>query len=91
MSATEKDLPIKVFSGAPAEVVFLASLLNAAGVETNLTGAALAPPSDIYVRRRDQDAAREIVNDFLAHGTRTGVEGKPADVLEGRWPREGES
>lgn len=73
--------PITVYDGEPAAVVFLRSLMDAAGIELVSTGGAFfGPPREIRVRRRDEAEAREIVAHFESHQAR----GK-GDVLRGPW------
>jgi hypothetical protein len=86
---SEIDLPTKVFRGPPTEAIFLTSLLEAAGIQTNLTGGAVMPPGDIYVWKRDEETAREIIEDFLKNGRRMGVDRTPADVIHRNWSDEG--
>jgi hypothetical protein len=87
---SEVNLPTKVFAGPPTEAMFLTSLLEAAGIQTNLTGGALMPPGDIYVWKRDEEAAREIIDDFLKNGKRMGVAPDPARAIQ-TWPVAGKT
>jgi hypothetical protein len=82
---SENEVPAKVFSGLPTEALFLKSLLESAGIQTNLTGPFFGAAGDIYVRRNDADHALEVIEDFQRNGKRTDVASKPADVLKGRW------
>jgi hypothetical protein len=82
---SENELPAKVFAGLPTEALFLKSLLESAGIETNLTGPFFGAQGDIYVRRRDERHALEVIEDFRQHGKRTDAIQKPAEVLKGRW------
>ena len=78
------DDPVNVFDGLPADVVFLRSLIDAAGIElVNTGGAFFGPARSISVRRRDEVEAREIVADFELNRTR----GR-GDVLRGPWSTE---
>ena len=67
------DVPVRVFEGAYAEVLFLKTLIESVGIETSLgkTGIRGGPPCVIYVRRTDVEHALEVVNDFRKNGTRT--------------------
>jgi hypothetical protein len=70
---SDDDVPVRVFEGAYAEVVFLQSLMESVGVETSLTntGHRGGPPCQIFVRRGDVVRALEVVNDFRKNGKRT--------------------
>ena len=75
------DLPVKVFEGEPSEIAFLKSLLEAAGIETNVTGRFFGPAYTVYVKRSDETAAREVLSDFEKNGRRSNVYRQPGDVL----------
>jgi len=71
-----EDDPVLVFSGPYAEVLFLKTLIESAGVETSLNGppyfgGRLAVGSELYVRRADAEHASELIADFHKHGRRT--------------------
>ena len=83
---SEHEVPAKVFAGLPTEAMFLKSLLESAGIQTNLTGPVFGAQGDIYVRRDDAAHALEVIEDFRRNGKRTDAPAKPADVLKGRWP-----
>ena len=57
-------LPVKVYDGDPADVVFLRSLLVSAAIEVVTAGIFFGPAREIYVRRRDATAARQVLADF---------------------------
>jgi len=78
---TSDDQPVKVYQGELADVVFLRSLLIGAGIEMVNAGRFYGPDTGIYVRRRDVDAAREIVTDFESERSR----GKKGEVIRGPW------
>ena len=82
-ATTGDDQAIKVYDGEPADVVFLRSLLETAGIEIVTAGAFFGPGREIYVRGRDTAEAREIINDFTSRPP------TPAgDVLRGPWSKE---
>jgi hypothetical protein len=75
------DLPIKVYDGDPTAIVFLKSLLDSAGIEVVTAGAFFGPGREVYVRRRDEAAAREILADFESHAQRAD------NILPGPWQK----
>ena len=75
------DLPIKVYEGEPTDVVFLKSLLNSAQIEVVTAGAFFGAAREIYVRRRDAAAARDILADFAINRRPGG------SILPGRWQK----
>ena len=77
MTAGE-DLPVKVYEGEPSDVAFLKSLFDSAGIDV-VTAGHFFGGRDIYVRRRDADAARAILADFEQNRSRKG------DVIKGPW------
>jgi len=73
--------PIKVYEGDSADVAFLRSLLDEAGIEVVSGGVFFGASREIYVRRRDGAEAREIIADFESRRTaRT-----KGDVVRGPW------
>jgi hypothetical protein len=70
---SDDDVPVLVFAGEYSEVVFLQTLIDAAGIETQLgsTGTRPNAQSTVYVRRADVAQALELVNDFCKNGKRT--------------------
>lgn len=78
----DHDSPIKVYEGELSDVAFLISLLAAAGIHIVATGK-LFGGREIYVRRSDEPAARDLVEDFESRKSR--VEGHV--VLRGPWPK----
>ena len=73
--------PIKVYEGDSADVAFLRSLLDAAGIEVVSAGVFFGATREIYVRRRDGAEACEIIADFDSRRTaRT-----KGDVVRGPW------
>ena len=74
--------PIKVYEGEVADVVFLRSLMAEARIEVVSAGVFFGPGKEIYVKRRDEVEAREIVADFESHKTRS--QGR---LLPGPWSR----
>jgi hypothetical protein len=79
ISANE-DLPVKVYEGESADVVFLESLLVSSGIEVVRAGRFFGPGNEVYVRRRDEEPARAILADFEANRS-----GKGGDVLRGKF------
>ena len=75
------DLPTKVYEGTPADVAFLKSLLEAAGIQVTGGGRFFGATCEVYVRHGDEAGAREILADFESLRRRGG------DVLPGRWPK----
>jgi len=69
-----EDVPVRVFEGAYAEVLFLQSLMESVGIETSRSNTGhrgVGPPCLISVRRADVERALEVVNDFRKNGKRT--------------------
>ena len=84
----DRDIPVEVFAGDYSEATFLRSLLSSAGIETSLIqGTNLAPlvQPRLLVRGRDAGKARDLIEDFLKHGKRTGVDRPPGKVIDGGW------
>jgi hypothetical protein len=77
---TADDQPIKVYRGEPADVVFLESLMEAAGIVPVRAGVFFGPTREIYVKRSDEAEARELVADFQSRRTK----GKGV-VVRGPW------
>ena len=67
------DVPVLVFDGEYSEVLFLKTLIEAAGIKTQLgnRGIRATATSVIYVRQADVEHALELVNDFRKNGKRT--------------------
>ena len=70
------DGPALVFSGPYAEVLFLKTLIESAGIETSLNGppyfgGRLTVGSELYVRQADVQQASELIDHFLKNGRRT--------------------
>ena len=74
---SDDDVPVIVFEGEYAEVLFLKTLIESAGIETSVydhnprATVKFDPPCAIYVRRGDVEHARELVEDFRKNGKRT--------------------
>jgi hypothetical protein len=72
---SEDDVPVEVFSGPYAEVLFLQSLLESAGIITSvsehLRGKGVHFGPGLLVRRADAEHAAELVADFRKNGHRT--------------------
>jgi hypothetical protein len=72
---SEDDLPVLVYEGAYAEVMFLQTLLESAGIATSTTdgmrGGRIGFEPRLFVRRADAEHATEIVDDFKKNGHRT--------------------
>lgn len=75
---SDDDVPVLVFEGEYAEVLFLKTLIESAGIETSVfdynpraTSVNVDPPCAIHVRRADVEHALELVNDFRTNGKRT--------------------
>jgi hypothetical protein len=72
---TDDDVPLEVFSGPYAEVLFLQSLIESAGIVTSASdhvrGGGVQFGPRLFVRRADADHARELVDDFRKNGHRT--------------------
>ena len=72
--STADDVPTLVFSGEYTEAVFVKTLLESAGIETNESnwGHRGTPAvTRLYVRQVDVEHALELVADFLKNGKRT--------------------
>lgn len=82
---TSNDQPIKVYDGETADVVFLRSLLEAAEIEVVSAGVFFGATREIYVMRRDEAEAREIIADFDSRRA-----SRKGDILRGPWPAETE-
>jgi hypothetical protein len=71
----EDELPVAVYVGPHPEALFVASLLQSAGIEANLPSSVLGGGgARLYVRRRDELRARNLIQRFLddkatQHGT----------------------
>ena len=72
------DLPVKVYEGEASDVAFLKSIFESAGIEV-VTAGYFFGGREIYVRRRDEDAARAVLADFEQNRSRKG------DVIKGPW------
>ena len=69
----EDDLaPVTIFSGAYADILFLKSLIEAAGIPTNLVLTQRFGEPFLTVRRCDALHAQELTDDFRQHGKHTG-------------------
>jgi len=72
---SEDDLPVLVYVGAYAEVMFLQTLLESAGIATSTTdemrGGRIGFEPRLFVRRADAEHAMELVDDFKKNGHRT--------------------
>jgi hypothetical protein len=77
------DQAVKVYEGKPADVMFLKSLLESAGIEIVTAGSFFGPGHEIYVRGRDVADARAIIADVQSQPTQ-----QSGDVLPGPWPKE---
>ena len=80
----DDDSPIMVYEGEPSDVAFLTSLLSSAGIVIVVTSGRLFGSRELYVRRSDEPAARDLVADFESN--RKPRSGR-AYVLRGPWPR----
>ena len=71
---SEDDVPALVFEGPYAEVLFLQSLIESAGIATSATdemrGGRIGFEMRLFVRRADVEQARELVEDFRKNGHR---------------------
>jgi len=70
----DADIPALVFSGDYSEAIFLKTLLEAAGIEVSLLkslGSRGGGPPQLRVRKRDAQAAHELIADFHKNGKRT--------------------
>lgn len=79
---SDDEQAVKVYEGEPSEIVFLKSLLDSAGIEVVTAGIFFGPGREIYVRRRDEAATREILADIEANRRPT-----RENVLPGRWEK----
>jgi hypothetical protein len=72
---SEDDVPVLVFEGPYAEVLFVQTLLESADIATSSTdemrGGRIGFEMRLFVRRADAEAASEIVADFRKNGHRT--------------------
>ena len=72
---SEDDVPVMVFEGPYAEVLFLQTLLESAGIATSfsnhLRGGGVQFGPSLFVRRADVERATELVEDFRKNGHRT--------------------
>ena len=66
----QEDHRTLVFSGSYTEAVFLKSLLEAAAIEASFEVFVGAEQSDVP-RRRDAQAALELIEDFRRNGKKT--------------------
>ena len=70
----DDDVPTFVFEGPYAEVLFVQSLLESAGVATSVSdqmrGGSVGFYPRLFVRRADAEQAGEIVDDFRKNGHR---------------------
>lgn len=70
----DDDVLMQVFEGPYAEVLFLKTLIESAGIATSIDdfprGRATGEPR-LFVRRADAEHARELVEDFRKNGHRT--------------------
>jgi len=69
---SNSDQAVRVFEGPAAEVLFLKTLLDAAGIDSTVTGfhGSFGPPEYLTVQQRDEAAARAVIADFERHGQR---------------------
>jgi Putative prokaryotic signal transducing protein len=72
---TDDDVPVRVFSGPYAEVLFLQTLIESAGIATSVSdelrgGRGEFEPS-LFVRHADVEHANELVADFRKNGHRS--------------------
>ena len=71
---SEDDVPTVVFEGPYAEVMFVQTLIESAGIATSVTdqmrGGHVAFYPKLFVRHADADHARELVEDFRKNGHR---------------------
>jgi hypothetical protein len=69
----ESNLPILIFRGGThSDVISLRAVLDANEIETSLETSALAGMggSRLFVRKRDEDLARQLMDEFLRTGKR---------------------
>jgi hypothetical protein len=71
---SEDDVPTLVFEGPYAEVMFVQTLIESAGIATSVTdlmrGGHIAFYPRLFVRRADAAHAQELVEDFRKNGHR---------------------
>jgi hypothetical protein len=71
----DDDVPTLVFEGPYAEVLFVQTLIESAGIATSSTdqmrGGSVGFYPRLFVRRADAEQAGEIVDDFRKNGHRT--------------------
>jgi len=84
MTQDTDDSPIRVYEGELSDVAFLTSLLDSAGIVIVATTGRLFGSRELYVRRSDEPAARDLVADFESRKPR---HSGGAYVLRGPWPR----
>jgi hypothetical protein len=72
---SEDDVPTLVFEGPYAEVMFVQTLIESAGIATNVTeqmrGGRVGFEMRLFVRRADAEHANELVADFRRNGHRS--------------------
>lgn len=72
---SEDDVPVLVFEGPYAEVLFVQTLIESAGITTNVTdsmrGGRVGFDMRLFVRRADAAHANELVADFRRNGHRS--------------------
>jgi hypothetical protein len=72
---SEDDVPVLVFEGPYAEVLFVQTLIEGAGITTSVSdqmrGGSVGFYPKLFVRRADAEHARELVEDFRKNGHRT--------------------
>jgi hypothetical protein len=72
---SEDDVPVLVFEGPYAEVMFVQTLIESAGIATSVTdqmrGGRVGFSTKIFVRRADSEHASELVADFRKNGHRS--------------------
>ena len=72
---SEDDVPEVVFEGPYAEVLFVQTLIESAGIATSTTdqmrGGRGRVRNEALVRRADVEHARELVEDFRKNGHRS--------------------
>jgi hypothetical protein len=69
----ERDLPVLIFRGGiHSDVMSLRAVLDANEIETSLETSTLAGMggSRLFVRKRDEERARELMDEFLRTGKR---------------------
>jgi hypothetical protein len=71
---SDDDVPTLVFEGPYAEVLFVQTLIESAGIATTVTdsmrGSHVAFYPRLFVRRADAEHALELVDDFRKNGHR---------------------